>query len=35
MARFRLHFSDGSNAAFMTRSASYVQELRDLLEPSM
>jgi hypothetical protein len=35
MARFRLHFSDGSNAAFMTRSASHVQELRDLLEPSM
>ena len=33
MARFRLHFADGSNAAFMTRRAGDVQALRALLEP--
>jgi hypothetical protein len=33
MARFRLHFGDGSSAAFMTRRAGDVQNLRNALRP--
>jgi hypothetical protein len=34
MARFRLHIADGSNAAFMTRRAGDVQNLRNALVPT-
>jgi hypothetical protein len=33
MARFRMHFTDGSSAAFMTRSAADVRSLRAEIGP--